>query len=154
MKKFPSLKTKANISKDNKVVKDKISYDNLLPNKKYKIKGWIVDKNTGKRIKGTESIHEFTPKKDKGNLMMKINSSNIKAGKYVVFEECYLNGKLVSEHKDIKNKHQTVIKKKGILKESSKLKTGENFPLYASIFILITSMIGVIIMIRNRKKRI
>ena len=103
---IPKIKTKANLSDNNKKVKDLVTYKNLIPGKKYEMKGWLV-KSNGSKVSGTTVTKKFTAKKSNGKVVMTIPTKNAK-GKLVVFEECRLKGKLVGEHKDLRDKHQTV----------------------------------------------
>lgn len=73
---FPKIKTKANVSKDIKTVKDVVTYKNLIPGKKYTMTGWLVNKNTGKKIVGSERGKEFTPKYKDGEVTITLSTQN------------------------------------------------------------------------------
>lgn len=93
---------------------DTISYENLIPGKKYKMTGVLMDKSTereylqnGKAVSGET---EFT---SKGNsdvkVEFKLDSTQIAGKELVAFEKVYDDrGKLVATHEDINNKDQTV----------------------------------------------
>ena len=95
---------------------DEVIYTNLIPNKTYIVRGYIVDKD-GKEI-NVKSEKEFTPTTKDGtvDVNFEFNAENL-SGKYVVFEEIFAkitdkdgNEKetKISEHKDLKDDKQTV----------------------------------------------
>lgn len=110
----PEIGTKAGKAKNMKV-KDTVGYKNLIPGQKYIMKGWLVDKKTGKKIKKSEGQIEFTPTEPTGTVEVTLSLKKAK-GNAVAFEECYIvtevNGKKtetkVGEHKDINDKDQLV----------------------------------------------
>ena len=113
---FPSAKTQVSQStvKAEKVeLKDTLSYTNLQVGKEYTVKGILMDKATGKPIlvNGKEVTAEgkFTAESENGttDLVLKFDASSLEGKNVVVFEEVYLNGVLVAEHKDINSKEQT-----------------------------------------------
>jgi flagellar basal body rod protein FlgG len=67
---------------------DEVIYTNLIPNKTYIVRGYIVDKD-GKEI-NVKSEKEFTPTTKDGtvDVNFEFNAENL-SGKYVVFEEIF-----------------------------------------------------------------
>lgn len=88
---------------------DTVSYHNLIPGQKYELKTWLVDKD-GNKIEGTDVISRFTAFNTDGETKAKIvfDATDHAGKKIVVFEEVYLDGKIVGEHKDTGDKDQTV----------------------------------------------
>lgn len=157
---FPKLVTKANVSKDLKKVSDRVEYSNLIPGKSYRLKGWLVNKKTGEKLKGSETYKEFTPQKSSGSVTITLNSEQGINGKYVVFEECYMDGKLIGKHKDINDTHQMVDLSVGkvVIKApkqsgSSVVATGDSFSLKLLFFFFIAGGIGSVIMLVNKRSR-
>jgi LPXTG-motif cell wall-anchored protein len=68
----------------------------------------LVDKETGKDIAGTETKITLKVGEPSGKVDVAIDVSKLKGKTVVVFEECRLDGVLVAEHKDVKDRHQTV----------------------------------------------
>ena len=81
---------------------DTVSYSNLIPGKKYKVHGTLMDQETKAPllVDGKEVITEvvFTPEKSDGKIEMKFmfDGSDLKGKTLVVFEEMTYNGILVS----------------------------------------------------------
>lgn len=119
---FPAIETMAkdsstkdHIANAGKVtIIDTVSYKNLIPGQKYTLKGVLMDKETGKELiigeKKVTAEKEFTPKEtDKSvDLEYTFDASALAGRQVVVFEELYINGKLIAEHKDISDEGQTV----------------------------------------------
>lgn len=114
--KTPSVRTSAG-AKDTNVVEvgkdivDTVTYDNLTPNKKYKLIGETADSATGELL-GNKGELEFTPSSTRGEIDVKIPIKNANSKQVVVFETLYeitANGeKKVAEHRDLTDKAQTV----------------------------------------------
>ena len=116
---IPKIGTKAALVGEE--VRDIVSYDNLLPGS-YIMKGWLVDKQTGKVIDGSkgETHFEVTEENRYGVVTVTLPIRNFDSSggcKMTAFEECYFIGTtdndtpeeiLVGEHKDIKDGKQTV----------------------------------------------
>lgn len=107
--------TKDHIASAGKVTLiDTVSYQNLLPGQKYTLKGVLMDKETGKELLLKDKIvtaeKEFTPKEANGAVELKytFDASALAGRQIVVYEELYINGKLIGEHKDINDEGQTV----------------------------------------------
>ena len=117
----PSIKTKAFvngkkvISGDGKyVLKDKISYSNLVENEEYELVGILMDKNTSSPLivngKEVTSKSLFTPDNKDGEYEMDFNikASDLKGKDIVVFEKLYYKGELICSHEDIDDLNQTI----------------------------------------------
>lgn len=97
------------------VVVDTVDYENLVPGKEYTLKGWLMDKASGKQLviddKPVASEIKFTPNNTSGkvDIEFKFDASKLSDGaELVAFEELYKDGVLVAEHKDIDDEGQTV----------------------------------------------
>ena len=99
---------------------DKVTYKNLTPGTRYHVSGVLMDKNTRQPAKsgGREIVGEttFTASEKDGEVSVtfSFNSSDLKDGEYVVFEELYeVNAEtgdenVVGTHMDINDAAQTV----------------------------------------------
>lgn len=97
------------------VVVDTVDYENLVPGKEYTLKGWLMDKATGKQLviddKPVTSEVKFTPNNTSGSvdIEFKFDASKLADGaELVAFEELYKDNVLVAEHKDIDDEGQSV----------------------------------------------
>ena len=102
-------------------VEDTVEYENLIPGQ-YFMRGWLVDKETGEKIEGSdgETLLNVTAGTTSGTVTVNLwldDYDKLAGHKIVAFEECYYivtnddgtpEEKLVGEHKDIKDKKQTV----------------------------------------------
>lgn len=110
---IPKIKTRASY-KTTRKVSDEVGYENLAAGN-YIARGWLVDKNSGKRIEGTNGEESFTLKETgSGTTTVILPVPKTYAGKAVAFEELYVidkNGKeiIVAEHKNINDDAQTVV---------------------------------------------
>ena len=119
----PSIHTTATNNEDgskqlqplnNDDVKDTVSYTDLIPGKKYKMQGTLMDKSTGKPVeingKTVTATQEFTPKTSSGSVDMhfKVDATKLKGHDLVVFETAYYNGQKLVDHQDLNDKGQTV----------------------------------------------
>lgn len=116
---IPKIGTKAALV--DKSVEDTVSYENLIPGQYFMI-GWLVDKETGEKIEGSEgkTLLNVTEGTTSGTVTVNLSIDNydkLAGHKIVAFEECYYvvtnddgtpGEKLVGEHKDIKDGKQTV----------------------------------------------
>lgn len=99
-----------------KEVVDTIEYTNLLPNRKYVARGYLVDPKTGMKLKGSDGSTEFTAKATNGTVKvtLPINGyEKLRGKKLVAFEECYIvkddgTEVLIGTHFDTNDKKQTV----------------------------------------------
>ena len=89
---------------------DEVAYENLVPGLEYTIKGELMDKATGKSI-GVKAEKKFTPEKSEGKEIIEfvVDTTKLEGKSLVAFEEIYLNGSLVGDHKDINDEGQTVL---------------------------------------------
>lgn len=91
-------------------LKDKVSFEGLIPNYEYTIKGVLMDKATGEPVKdnGKEATAEktFTPGAEKGWTVMefKFNAKSLKEHDVVVFETVSHELGKVTEEKDDEDK--------------------------------------------------
>lgn len=97
------------------VIKDIVSYSDLIPGKKYTIKGTLMDKATGKPLvlsngKTVTSETTFTAKKADGTaeVVFELDSSELAGAMVVVFESLQYNGREVAVHADITDKDQSI----------------------------------------------
>lgn len=116
--KIPEIGTKAtttdgktNIVKPEKdqTIVDTVSYKNLIPGKEYKLVTWLVN-NHGSKIKDTTVNTKFTAKTADGEVKatIKFDASKFGGETLTVFEEVYLDGKIVGIHKDVNDKDQMI----------------------------------------------
>lgn len=117
------------------VVVDTVAYENLVPGKEYTLKGWLMDKATGKQLviddKVIASEIKFTPNNTSGkvDIEFKFDASKLSDGaELVAFEELYKDNVLVAEHKDIDDEGQTVTigEPPATPEDGDYAKTGEN----------------------------
>lgn len=119
---FPAIGTTAkdtstedHIANAGKVtILDTVSYKNLIPGRKYTLKGVLMDKATGKELlideKKVTAEKKFTPKMADGSVDLEytFDASALAGKQVVVYEELYTSDKLIGEHKDINDEGQTV----------------------------------------------
>lgn len=121
---FPELQTQAKdqdtdsnlgITKEEEVIIDTVSYDNLIVGKTYTISGVLMDKDTEKPLlkkDGTEYTAEttFTAEETSGSveLTFVVDSSDLRGKTTVVFEDMYHNDKKVGTHSDITDEGQSI----------------------------------------------
>ncbi|MBP3808363.1 MAG: VaFE repeat-containing surface-anchored protein, partial [Eubacterium sp.] len=147
-------------SKETISLTDSISYSNLATDKKFKAKGWLVDKDGNKVIVDGNQIYkevEFTPSSENGMIDVKFEdfSAESLSGKYVVFEEVYLvkedgSESEVGEHKDLTDSNQTIT----VTKIPKVPKTGDTVPIIPIITIMLAAFAGIaaIVTIKKNKK--
>ena len=100
----------------NVTVNDKVSFKNLIPGKKYKVSGTLMNKKTGEALvvngKKVTSENTFTPNAANGSINMEFtfDVTSVASGDYVVFEKLYdAESKAeIAKHEDINDKSQTV----------------------------------------------
>jgi len=100
---------------DDKVtIIDTVSYEGLLADEEYEMKGYLMNKTTGKNVlvdgEPIVATTTFTAEEPKGTVEVKFefDAKNIAGQQFVAFEELYFGGHLVGEHKDIADEKQTV----------------------------------------------
>lgn len=121
--KAPAISTTASGSNGSKnivantstVIIDKVKYFDLTKGKTYVLKGTLMDKNTGEVFtvdgKAVTATKTFVPTSESGYVKMKFtfDASGVEDAKnLVVFEQLYLDGKLIATHEDINDASQTV----------------------------------------------
>lgn len=120
---YPDLGTKATDQKTgtnigtiakNAVIKDAVSYHNLLIGKEYTAKGKLMDSSTGKPllVNGKEITAErtFTAEKKTGkvDLFFTLDSTDLAGKTVVVYENLYHEGVKIGSHADISDKGQSI----------------------------------------------
>lgn len=93
---------------------DTVKYSGLQPGFAYDVKGTLMDKNTnepllidGKEITGSAS---FTAENTMGtvDVTFTFDASAIIGKSLVVYEDLYLNGEIIADHRDIDDEEQTI----------------------------------------------
>ena len=107
--------THLTLAEKNASITDTLTYKNLIPGKKYTVKGMLMDKATGKPVTGVDGKEisvskEFTTDKKDGSIDMVFNfdADILKGHTIVVFEDVYYNGKLIITHHDLNDESQTI----------------------------------------------
>lgn len=149
---IPEIGTKIG-KKDGDYVIDTVSYKNLVPGKKYKVKGHFVDKSSAKKIEGSDGETTFTPDKADGTVDVKLKPKD--KGTVVAFETIYIMTEdeshpgtiketKVGQHKDINDKAQSY--------DPQKPKTGDTASMYLfGTMLILTAGLTVILTARRRK---
>ena len=101
-------------SEDTTIV-DTVKYENILTDVEYELKGTLIDVTTGDEAldsNGNEITAQgkFTPEEPNGaaKVEFKFDSTKFAGHKLVVFEEVYLDGKLVASHADMDDEDQSI----------------------------------------------
>lgn len=162
---FPKLKTTAKDGGDGDqevmetskaTIVDSVSYENLIPGKTYHVTGILMDKTTGAElmVNGAAVTAEavFKAEQSKGSVDVEFvfDASELANHELVVFESLfYVDGEkdvLISEHKDINDRGQTVkVVGKEIppttpeVKTTQGPKTGDKSPMLVFIALLFLS---------------
>ena len=110
---IPKVGTKVG-KKEGKYVIDTVEYSNLIPGKKYIVKGIFVGKANGRKVKGSDGTTTFVPETPNGKIEVKLDPGQV-SDPMVAFEELYMEAEtengpsevLVGEHKDINDADQT-----------------------------------------------
>lgn len=111
---------------ENTVLRDIISYTNLIPENKYTVKGTLMDKSTGKplKINGTAVTAEKTFRAKAANgseeIEFYLDSRNLAGKDLVVFEKLYFGGQEIAAHEDLQDAGQTITMKKVEIRTSAK----------------------------------
>ena len=94
-------------------VYDTLYYENLIPGRTYQVVGTLIDTATGEAVLNGHQIVQsdtkyFTPGDKNGevDVVFHIDGLNLAGGRYVVYEEVFLNGSSVTSHMDINDKDQ------------------------------------------------
>lgn len=101
-------------AEENVTVVDQVAYC-LLPNLTFELEGTLMDKQTGMPVLDAEGnplvlTKEITPEEKCGNATMEfeVDASLLVGHDLVVFENVYLEGRLILEHADFEDEGQTV----------------------------------------------
>lgn len=131
---------------------DAVGYENLVPGKKYKMTGVLMDKETGKEYlqncKNVTGETEFVSEgNSKVNVEFALDSTKIAGKELVAFERVYNEeGKLIASHEDMNSSDQTVR-----VAPASIPKTGDKniMIVYAMVFILCTIELAALTVLRR-----
>ena len=99
-----------NILADKEVtIVDTVEYKNLAPASEYEVKGELYDKTTGQLL-GVTGSAKFTPETPDGTVEVEFtfDASELMNHDIVVFEELYINGILINDHKNPDDEAQTI----------------------------------------------
>ncbi|MDE8220901.1 VaFE repeat-containing surface-anchored protein [Erysipelothrix rhusiopathiae] len=117
---IPKMQTSASFTERDKeepnivTITDKVAYENLIIGKKYRVDGYLMDKETnepilidGQRIEGSTT---FTADKRDGtvDVLFTFDQNKLSTKSIVVFEDMYEDERLIAVHNDINDIEQTV----------------------------------------------
>lgn len=117
---YPSISTSASLQSGNHEVRDVITYENLVPNASYVLRGWLVDTVSGEKVPGSDSsVTLDAGTETSGQVEMVLSTEGydeMDGYSMTAFEELYFiknpegesTETLVAEHKDINDSSQTV----------------------------------------------
>ena len=177
---FPEIHTTAAGENGEKVIEAKgrvniidiVEYQNLIAGKTYTMKGYLVDKKTGKAIyeNGEKVTSEvtFIAEDTSGTVEMvfTVNAKALSGKSVVVFEDCYFEDIKVGTHADINDIGQTVKfkAKDGRIEFDTERdedddgdvdivpKTGDRMQLQLMLLLMLASLFGMLAFIRIRRK--
>ena len=180
---FPEIHTTATGENGEKTIEakgtatiiDTVRYEHLIAGKSYTMKGYLVDKKTGKPIyeNGEKVTSEvtFTAESESGTVEMvfTVNAKALSGKKIVVFEDCYYEDVKVAAHADINDIGQTVKfkAKDGRIEFDTERdedgdgdvdivpsvpKTGDRMQLQLMLLLMLASLFGMLASIRIRRK--
>lgn len=93
---------------------DRVYYENLIPDRTYSMVGHLIDTKTGKAVlinqRAVQSEEKyFTPGAANGevDVVFHVTGLDLVGGRYVVYEELFLDGVSIAEHKDFYDENQT-----------------------------------------------
>ncbi len=135
---------------------DTVKYKNLVPMKKYTVKGVLMDKSTGKELmvngKPVTAEESFTARSKDGSVDEKFtfDASELKDRDLVVFEKLYYGEALVTDHQDLDDEGQTV--KVVTPEHPSYPKTGDTTKMLPWLALLLASGAGLTVFGVRRKK--
>lgn len=117
------------LNSEKTTIVDKTTYKNLIKGTTLKLKGTVMDKETGKPLlineKEVTSEKKFTVDKSNDSVELEFNldTSALKGKSLVIYEELYWGDDKIGEHKDINSEAQTVhfpaIKTSALLKDTN-----------------------------------
>ncbi len=92
------------------VIRDVVSFSKLISGKQYTVKGQLVNKATGKPIKGAVAEQTFIAKETDETITLEftVDSTQLKGTSVVAFEHVYYGEIEVAIHADLSDEDQTV----------------------------------------------
>lgn len=116
---FPAVKTTAmdgstkshqGARSDGGRIVDTVTCTNLIPGKDYTVKGRLVDRETGKTLRGVTAEKTFRAGKGICSVQLeyKIDSSELAGKTIVVYEDLIMGDVTVASHRDIRDEEQSV----------------------------------------------
>lgn len=87
---------------------DSVSYTNLVPDTTYKLRGSLIDKESGEAVANAES--EFVVSESAGGttVVFDVDTAKLIGKTLVAFEELWCGNTLIGEHKDLNDTKQTI----------------------------------------------
>ena len=149
---------KGTLSRFDKIV-DTVTYTNLIPGKKYTVKGILMDKETGKpiKVKGEYVTAEksFVPKEADGtiDIVFHLDSRELDEKTVVVFEDLYHNEVLITSHADIKDKAQSITYPEKLEPVISIPQTGDTTNLFVYAGIALASLAAALAMAARIRRK-
>ena len=142
---------------------DTVTFQNLIPQREYTVKGILMDKSTGKEYLDAEgntvtAETTFIPEEADGSVDVVFEFTGIEAATIVVMEELYYEDSLVAEHTDLEDESQTVtylkppVKEPEQPKETKKPKTGDMSPVEALAVIAAGTGAALAVLLYLKKK--
>ena len=133
---FPGIRTTAkditdDVTYDDKddffFIEDVVEYTGLTPNKRYTMKGTLMDKISGTAIAVEPVTKQFRPTEPNGSVVLefKVPRELVNGTTVVVFEDCLLNGKTVAIHADLEDADQTVLLVEKTMRTTAKTTSGD-----------------------------
>ena len=101
-------------AKKDMVIKDEVSYTDLIPGREYTMRGILMEKSTGEVFlqDGKEITSEiiFTPEESDGSIIMefKLDGSELAGKDLVVFENLFYGEREIASHVDLTDEGQTI----------------------------------------------
>ena len=96
----------------NKVtIHDDVKYKDLVVGKEYRMKGWLMDKESGQPLAGVKSEEvTFVPESKDGvvRVSFTFSAKELEGKTLVAFEQLYRGNELIAAHEDIDDEDQTV----------------------------------------------
>ncbi|MGF6991339.1 hypothetical protein M2150_002614 [Lachnospiraceae bacterium PM6-15] len=146
------------------IFEDEVRYENLTKELEYELRGILMDKETkkpllinNKEVTATK-IFQTKEKNDTEIMTFTFDGSALGGKDIVVFEELYLDGKLVASHADIEDKDQTIrIKEPEKPAESVNppkevVNTGDGANVIILLAFALVSAIVAIVILKKRRK--
>ena len=138
-------------------IEDTVSYQGLVPGKKYTMTGILMDRKKADVLKDEDGntfvvTQEFTPKKAEGTVSMTFRvPGTVASGKSIVcFEYCEADGIEIAVHAEIHDKEQTVSYQKGEVPKGFIPDTGDRSTLLLYGAVLIAAAAAMIVIRRHK----